>query len=394
MNRIEHQLDVTKPDYDGGSIVNLMRSVGDWCGAAPTSYAPLPGIAERLAEARRVVLLVIDGLGAEVLRARGSGTVFERARVRDITSVYPPTTASAVTTFLSAQAPRQHGLTGWFMHFRELGAVSAVLPFVPRYGHTTLTETGAAITSVVDCTSVFATIPQATQTLMPAAICDSDFSRRLGGPAKRLAYHSLDDFGTTLGDICRGSPEAVYTYAYWSDFDYLCHVHGPSGEIPARHLAELDEALTPVFESCAAHGTVLLAVADHGFIDSGASERIELAQHPELANMLSLPLCGEPRTAYCYVRASRVRDFERYVENELGDKLRAVPSEQLIEEGWFGPGVSHPELAARTGDYTLQLKGRYTIADRIAGERELRLNGVHGGTSTAEMIVPLMIAGA
>lgn len=394
MSRIKHKLDITKPDYTGGSIVNLMRSLGDWCGAAPTPFAPVPELAQRLAEAQRVVLLVIDGLGTEVLQAQAPGSVFDRARVRDLTSVYPPTTASAVTTLLSGQAPRQHGLTGWFMHFRELGAVTAVLPFMPRYGRKTLTDAGAAITSVVDCASFFATIPQASQTLMPAAICDSDFSRRLGGPATRIPYQSLEDFAAVLGDICRGKSDAAFTYAYWSEFDYLCHVHGPSGEEPAHHLAELDRALAPVFDACAAHGTVLLAVADHGFIDSGADERIDLAQHPELAAMLTLPLCGEPRTAYCYVRAACVHDFERYVADVLGDKVRAVRSEQLIEEGWFGPGQSHPELAARIGDYTLQMRERYTISDRIAGERELRLNGVHGGTSAAEMFVPLMIAGA
>ncbi|MGR9092600.1 MAG: alkaline phosphatase family protein [Gammaproteobacteria bacterium] len=393
MSRIAHKLSVTKPDYTGGSIVNLMRSVGDWCGAPPSSYAPVPGLSERLAAAQRIVLLVIDGLGTEVLQAQGAGSVFDRARARDLTSVYPPTTASAVTTLLSGQAPRQHGLTGWFMHFRQLGAVAAVLPFVPRYGRATLTDAGASIESVVDCASFFGTLPCASQTLMPAPICDSDFSRRLGGPATRLPYHSLDEFATTLGDICRGKTEAAFTYAYWSEFDHLCHVHGPSAAEPARHIAELDRALAPVFDACAAHGTVLLAVADHGFIDSGPAERIELARHPELARMLTLPLCGEPRTAYCYVRAACVRDFECYVAAELSDFARAVPSEQLVEEGWFGPGISHPELAARIGDYTLQMLDRYTLTDRVAGERDMQLNGVHGGTSAAEMIVPLMIAG-
>ena len=95
--------------------------------------------------------------------------------------------------------------------------------------------------------------------------------------------------------------------------------------------------------------------------------------------------------------SDRIHDKEdvlALVAEVFGDKVRAVPSEQLIEEGWFGPGRSHPELAARIGDYTLQMRERYTISDRLAGERELHLNGVHGGTSAAEMIVPLMLAGA
>ena len=390
---MHHDLTVTRPDYSGGSIVNLMRSVGDRCGADGSNYAPLEEIEERLKNASRVVLLVIDGLGSELLDAIGPDTVFARSRVRDITSVYPPTTATAITTFLSAQAPLQHGLTGWFMHFRRLGAVTAVLPFVPRYSHEPLSRAGVAIDTLVDCASFFDDIRCPAQTLMPAAINDSDFSRRLGGRAERIPYESLEDFAQTLGAICGGTPEAGFTYAYWSDFDRLCHMHGPSSEIVAQHLGELDEALGPVFEMCEENGTLLVAVADHGFIDSGPEERTDLAAHPALAELLTLPLCGEPRSAYCYVRAGCTDAFEQYVATELGDRAVAVPSRQLIEEGWFGLGRAHPEFAARVGDYTLQMRGRYTIGDQVAGERKIVMHGVHGGTSAAEMYVPLMLAG-
>ncbi|MFT5419146.1 MAG: hypothetical protein ACI915_005507, partial [Gammaproteobacteria bacterium] len=70
MENIIHDLSVTKPDYHGGSIVNLMRAIGDARGASPdrSPYVPLPGIEERLRDAKRIVVLVIDGLGLELLR--------------------------------------------------------------------------------------------------------------------------------------------------------------------------------------------------------------------------------------------------------------------------------------------------------------------------------------
>ena len=155
----------------------------------------------------------------------------------------------------------------------------------------------------------------------------------------------------------------------------------------------MNAALTPVFEACADSGTVLIATADHGFIDSGANERIAMHDHPELANMLSLPLCGEPRSAYCYVRSKCSDAFEDYVASELADVAHLVPSEQLIDEGWFGVGKVHCELAARIGDYTLQMKDRYTIGDCVVGEHRHRMEGVHGGTAAAEMFVPLILVG-
>ena len=183
MQKLIHDLSVTKPDYHGGSIVNLMRVIGDVCGASPgrSPYVPLPEIEERLRNAKRIVLLVIDGLGLELLRHIGRDTIFEQCLVRSLTSVYPPTTASAVTTYMTGLAPQQHGLTGWFMHFRRLGAVTAVLPFVPRFGSDSLCRSGVEIGSLIDCPNFFDAITCPSLAVLPGSICDSDFSRLLGG---------------------------------------------------------------------------------------------------------------------------------------------------------------------------------------------------------------------
>jgi hypothetical protein len=391
--RLTPDLTVTKPDYAGGSLVNLMRSIGEACGAPPSAYPPLRQLGDRLAVARRLVLLVIDGFGADLLHALAPGSVFERHYVGAMTSVYPPTTASAVTTLMTGLAPQQHGLTGWFMHFRRLGAGTAVLPFMPRFAHTPLGAHGVDIAELIDCPSFFDSLACPSTALLPAAICNSPFSGLLGGQAERRPYQSLDDFAAQLLACCAGSDDAGFVYAYWSEFDRLAHLHGPSSMQVASHITDLERALSPVFGACAAAGTVLIATADHGFIDSGPDEYVNLLDHPDLADMLSLPLCGEPRSAYCYVRPRRVDSFERYIAGELAAEAIAVPSEQLIDDGWFGPGVPHPELSARVGDYTLQMRSRYTIGDTVTGERKFTLHGVHGGTAAAEMRVPLMIAG-
>ena len=371
-----------------------MRSIGDALGAPPLEYARLTSLPfERLTEARRIVLLVIDGLGAELLANRGNGSRLGEYLSDTMTSVYPPTTASAITTFMTGLAPQQHGLTGWFMHFRALGAVTAVLPFVPRYGRTPLTKSGISLPSLIDCQSFFDRIAAPSVTLQPAAIADSAFSRHLAHGAERVAYMALKDFVTRLKGYCQDAGNVGYVYAYWSELDRLAHLHGPSSDVVAHHFAELDAALAGVADICTDSGTLLIITADHGFIDSGETERINLDTHAALADTLSLPLCGEPRSAYCYVRARASATFEEYVDRELSQFAIMHPSEQLIDDGWFGLGEPHPELAARIGDYTLQMRDRYTVRDRIAGEPDVQLKGVHGGTAAAEQIVPLLLAG-
>ncbi len=104
-----------------------------------------------------------------------------------------------------------------------------------------------------------------------------------------------------------------------------------------------------------------------------------------------MPLCGEPRTAYCYVRQERTQHFERYITTNLDHACQLTESKQLIASGYFGLGHSHPELHHRVGDYTLLMKENYVIRDRLLTEKPFTQIGVHGGLSHQELYVPLII---
>ncbi|HQU15980.1 MAG: hypothetical protein B7Z66_01355 [Chromatiales bacterium 21-64-14] len=125
-----------RPDYEGGGLVNLMASLMTGLGGRPSDlYPPLAGLPpQEVKAAANVVLLLLDGLGHDYLIQNGAGGALCRHLQGPITSVFPPTTAAAVTTVLTAVGPQQHAVTGWFVHLRELGTVSALLPFRPRWG--------------------------------------------------------------------------------------------------------------------------------------------------------------------------------------------------------------------------------------------------------------------
>ena len=62
------------PDYHGSSIANLMQTLASARGGDVGLYPPLEGLdAQPLAEARTVVMLVIDGLGITRRRPYGPG---------------------------------------------------------------------------------------------------------------------------------------------------------------------------------------------------------------------------------------------------------------------------------------------------------------------------------
>ncbi|MHB9103024.1 MAG: alkaline phosphatase family protein, partial [Sulfuricella sp.] len=142
------------PDYDGGSIVNLMASIESACGGNPRYPALRAVPPAEIAGARNLILLVIDGLGYDCLAQSQAGALRNRLRAK-ITSVFPSTTATAITTFLTGLAPQQHGLTGWFTYFREIGSVAAVLTFQPRHGGRSYRESGIDVVTLFGHTPFF-----------------------------------------------------------------------------------------------------------------------------------------------------------------------------------------------------------------------------------------------
>ncbi|MHB1214531.1 MAG: alkaline phosphatase family protein [Thiobacillus sp.] len=383
---------LTLPDYQGGGIVNLMSSIATGLGGR-SPYPPLTALPpESLAGVRHLVLLVIDGLGHDDLLGR-EGCLRQHLRGQ-MTSVFPSTTASAIPTFLTGLAPQQHGLTGWHMYFREIGAIAAPLPFRVRTGRHSLREAGVTPTELFGLAPLFDRLPLPCHVVSPRHIVHSDFNVAISGQAQRHGYDSLDDMFAQLAGLLRSAGPRSYVHAYWPQIDSLAHEYGIRSAEVADAFAALDAAVARLVDVARDNNSLVIITADHGFIDTAANEVIDLDDHPRLRETLLLPLCGESRAAYAYVRAGRTGHFEDYVRERLDDRVHLFRSEDVLRQGWLGPGEAHPALRDRIGDYVLLPRGQTILRDWLKGEAHHTHVGVHGGLSSAEMTVPLVIAPA
>jgi hypothetical protein len=381
-----------KPDYYGGSIVNLMSSILGGLGGASNHHAPLKELPDDLpAAAQNVVLLVIDGLGFQYLTEAGNHSTLNRHLRTKLTTVFPSTTATAITTFLTGLAPQQHGLTGWFTYFHELGSILTVLPFRPRFGGASLGELNIDVQSLYGHTPIFDLIDRDCYVVTPDSIAYSDYSLAHRGKAHIKPYETLSECFRFTRDIIRSSQHRKYIYTYWPMFDGMAHEKGVGSAEVAQHFQDIDHAFAHFIKSIKGSNTLVVATADHGIIDSGPAYCIELEQHPELQDILTMPLTGERRMAYCYVDADRHGDFKNYLQTNFDDQLQILDSKQLIDQHFFGLGSPHPQLHHRVGDYTLAMNSNMTIMDTVPGERRFYHIGTHGGLSEQEMYVPLIV---
>jgi hypothetical protein len=379
------------PDYRGGSIVNLMASIVQALGAEEKQYPPLRALSPGCLTSRNIVLLVIDGLGHDNLIAHCPDGVLARNTKERITSVFPASTAAAITTFLTGTAPQQHGVTGWLTYFRELGAVLAVLPYRPRHGGS---APAFPARTLLDHVPVFDRLEARSHVVAPNRIVHSEFNTAHNGSARLHAFASLGEMFKTIAHIVHAQGERNYIYAYWPELDRLAHQHGIASHEAVAHLAEIDAAFGDFLARIGGTSTAVIVTADHGFIDARPDQAIELDAHPQFARTLLLPLCGESRAAYCYVHAKQRAQFVDYVGAHLEEYADLKDSEHLLEAGYFGLGPPHARLHERVGDYTLIMKDRAVIKDWLPGESRYVHIGVHGGMSAEEMYVPLIVVEA
>jgi len=380
------------PSYDGSSIVNLMQSIAVAKRADLGLYDELEGLdGLQLSAFSNIVLLVIDGLGYKFIKQFPDSCIYSHLKQR-MTTVAPPTTAAAVTSFLTGLAPQQHALTGWFTHLRELGVVTTVLPYMARVGGPQMGAWGRAIEKVIDLPSFFDQLPCSSFSITPSWLETSVFNRMLTGAATMLPYDGLAAYFNTIEAAVKSNLSDKYIYAYWPGFDAIAHEYGIASRQAKQHFEVLDQSFATLLDQLAGTDTVLMLSSDHGFIDSPKERQIQMAKHPDLKDCLMMPLCGEPRLSYCYVRHDCRQFFEKYVTTELRHAVDLCPSRWLVEQGLFGLGEAHQELLPRVGDYTLVLKDNYVITDSLIGDAEFKMSGFHGGLSADEMYVPLVYA--
>ncbi|HEV3367391.1 MAG TPA: alkaline phosphatase family protein, partial [Acidimicrobiales bacterium] len=101
------------PDYDGACISNVVPALLGRSSGRGTDPDWLP---TAVRHATQIVLLVVDGLGWDQLRARAAlaPTLSAAEGIdRAITSVAPTTTACALTSITTGCRPSEHGLLGY-----------------------------------------------------------------------------------------------------------------------------------------------------------------------------------------------------------------------------------------------------------------------------------------
>ena len=379
------------PDYKDGSTVNLLASVIRSRGGK-SPHKNLKGLnMRRLREARNVIYLVVDGLGVTQLERflnMGRGKqFFAKHPWRPISSVFPATTAAAVTTFATGASPAEHAVLSWYLNLHDLGVVTMILPAITRTG-SPLARDEFDLDAYLDLPSYMDTAKCRRGLISYGDIPHTRYSKAGTRWTNRMSAETLLGLERQIVSFVKKRRTKV-AYAYWPEYDSSCHEHGVTHKKTDRHLRQIDESLARLVRKLQGTDTQLLVLADHGLIDAPVEQRIDLGAVPGFYGCLATITSGDARSVSCFVRPGKVKAFTELVNGKLGHACVCTPGETLLAMGAFGPGKPHKALANRVGDFFLMSRPGYAFTATLPGWEPKFHVAYHGGMSAEEVLVPL-----
>jgi predicted AlkP superfamily pyrophosphatase or phosphodiesterase len=368
------------PAYQSTTLGELMPSIG--------AHLAVPGCAEdffRLPQSTRYVVVLIDGLGWNLLRRGVVAAPFLGSLLRGaqpITSAVPSTTVTSLGSLGTGQPPGQHGLVGYTSRVPSTGEILNGLTWesdlVPTVYQSKPTFFERASESGVFVTSVALARFQGTG-LTEAALRGAAFVPFSDESAEDLRIALIVDAAL------RGHRTVVY--AYERELDHYGHVHGCSSVDWLQQLGRID-AMCERLRAALPPQVTLIITGDHGMVDIPSDQRIVAEDDTALMAGVSA-LAGEARFRHLYVDQEPPRRVADRWRARLGELAWIRTRDEAMDEGWFA--AIDDQLRERWGHVLVALRGDWAVMTS-AFPREYTLIGMHGSLTPAEMFVPLLVA--
>lgn len=367
-----------EPAYGDRSLGEVIPAVsvalGVEAGFGPTSLV--------LPEARRYVVFLIDGLGYELLRDHPEEAPFLHSLLgheAPATAGVPSTTATSLTSLGTALTPGTHGVVGYTSRIPGTDRLLNALHWDSTVDPRTWQPHPTAFARLADA-GVRTTVVN-RRSFESSGL--TDVSQR------GVDFLGADKAGERLAAVLAASAQAPsLVYLYDGDLDWTGHAYGVRSMQWEQELAMIDAAAEHLRESLPADVRILV-VADHGMVDSPPDRRLDLEDHPELRDGVFLT-GGEARFRQLYCRGGAVDEVAAAWAETLGPRAEVLTRDDAIDRGWFG--ASSSDVRPRIGDVLVACREDYAVLDRATFPREGRLVGMHGSLTSAEMLVPVLVA--
>lgn len=359
------------PDYRN-SIINVSCSIFNHFGIK-CNHQTLPYLDRYLAKGyKNIVFMLFDGMGTDAIKYHLPKDSFLRKHfIKDISSVFPPTTTAATVSVESGLAPAEHGWLGWSLYFKEIDKIVNIFP-------NTIKDQGDVVAANFHVASKYIPYKNIGNTINEVGY-DKSYSVSPFG-SLRISNHC--ELYETVKNICNKDGKK-YIYTYWYQPDEIMHKTGCYSDNAKEIIVEINESVEKMCGEL--EDTLVIVTADHGHINVKYKF---VCDYPNILKSLKRSTSIESRAVAFFVKEDCKKHFAEEFYKAFGDGFLLLSKDEVLSNGLFGDGIPHPRFHEFIGDYLA-----ISISDTsiVYNHDSKQFISNHAGLTEKEMNIPLIV---
>jgi predicted AlkP superfamily pyrophosphatase or phosphodiesterase len=330
---------------------------------------------------KNVILLLFDGLGSRILdKVLDKDSFLIKNRIKEITSVFPSTTASSTLSAQTGLNPVEHGWLGWTNYISPIDSIIQLFWDV---------EKGESPKN--DKNEEFLKIKQ--KNLSPKLLVDlikeKDCDTYAISPYSEYKYKTLNQMFTTIKeklDINNGKKKFMYVYN--NEPDSSMHRYGCDSQEAIKLILERNKKLEEFYNKNLDKETIMIIVADHGHLNA---DNISLKNYTDINNLMMRSTWVEERCPMFKIKEGKQNEFKKLFEKYFGNYFYLLTKEEIEDKQIFGDiKFKKNELFDSSLEDFIAIN-KENCNKTLLDDNDFQMMSVHGGNTDDEIYIPLII---
>ena len=323
---------------------------------------------------KNIVLIICDGMGNDFLNEYLPDNNFLRKNIKSvISSVFPTTTTSAITSLITGLYPNEHCWLGFDNYISELDKVVSM--FLNKEKDTDY------IFSIPNICRIIFPYKTIIEKINESGIANATYISKNAIDANER-YSSFDEICTIIKDICDNNKKN-YVFAHYENPDYLMHKYGIDSSEVIQNVEYISRKIEEMFFCL--NDTLLIISADHGLFDN---DYIYIEDDTDFFECLLHTTSIASRASMFFLKHGYEDKFLEYFNKKYKNFFLLLSKKEILEKKLFGIGTDNEKFESCLGDYIAISISNYSFKYIRKGSKTL---ASHSGLTENEVDVPLVM---
>jgi hypothetical protein len=325
---------------------------------------------------------LVDGNGMHLQNYWPESGFFKKYFAQELHSVFPSTTACALSALATGSPVSQNGITGWTSYIEEIAQHVNILPFFEAFNREEVRE--YSVLDIVGKKSSWSAAKRKVFIISPAPFEGGAYNTWWHEDVDALFYEEPEEVPAMMLELEKEHPHS-FIYTYLPQLDHEQHHSGVYAPESIESLERLDRIISE-YAKKAKH--VIWATADHGQIEIAEGRTETIDDNDPMFEYLVVPPSGEAVLPIFHVKKDANTDFLKFMEERFGGEFQLFSPDELESLGIFGPTGLSTHTRLRFGDFLGIASDPIALHYDAPGAQPYRLKGYHGGMRRDEIKIP------